>query len=438
LILNAIHAIFYKYCMRIFDVINLIENGVHLDEYRAQESDWEIRNYHKLDVILVKLCELVVKGQRQDPDTHGMVAAAILDPDNRLVSSTGRKIRGKWHHAERCAMMKYEQLHGDIPNGSICITTCSPCSERMGDRYEESCTDLINRSNIHKVYAGYDDPTQPEEQRHFNIIETSNPAIRAFCHQLAESFMDWEAQQASDSLSETWSKKYKRSINCKNPRGFSQRAHCAARKKRQRHALTKSKSVRENLEHDDVENQNLPSVNQAKALMPQILAKAQKIYDDWDESDRDTYAGGGICHIIADGICDVLGQTGIDCTPVSCSMEQHVYVVAKFDEGIYEIDIPYHVYEQGGGYSWTKIPDIKFETGDVKFQKLSGDPDEWENYIDENFADGKGPGRPGDSRRHGIPKNATMAQLQKAAKAPGRKGQLARWQINMRRGHSKK
>ncbi len=56
----------------------------------------------------------------------------------------------------------------------------------------------------------------------------------------------------------------------------------------------------------------------------------------------------------------------------------------------------------------------------------------------ENFADGKGPGKPGDSQRHGIPKGATMAQLQKAAKAPGRKGQLARWQINMRRGRKKK
>jgi hypothetical protein len=57
--------------------------------------------------------------------------------------------------------------------------------------------------------------------------------------------------------------------------------------------------------------------------------------------------------------------------------------------------------------------------------------------VDENFADGKGPGRPGDSQRHGIPKGATMAQLEKAAKAPGRKGQLARWQINMRRGKKK-
>jgi GNAT superfamily N-acetyltransferase len=57
--------------------------------------------------------------------------------------------------------------------------------------------------------------------------------------------------------------------------------------------------------------------------------------------------------------------------------------------------------------------------------------------VAENFADGKGPGRPGDSQRHGIPKGATMAQLEKASHAKGRKGQLARWQLNMRRGHKK-
>jgi hypothetical protein len=57
--------------------------------------------------------------------------------------------------------------------------------------------------------------------------------------------------------------------------------------------------------------------------------------------------------------------------------------------------------------------------------------------VTENFADGKGPGRPGDSQRHGIPKNATMAELEKASHAKGRKGQLARWQINMRNGRKK-
>lgn len=57
--------------------------------------------------------------------------------------------------------------------------------------------------------------------------------------------------------------------------------------------------------------------------------------------------------------------------------------------------------------------------------------------VVENFADGKGPGRPGDSVRHGIPKKATMAELEKASHAKGRKGQLARWQLNMRRGRKK-
>ena len=29
-----------------------------------------------------------------------------------------------------------------------------------------------------------------------------------------------------------WSRKYKKSINCANPKGFSQKAHCAGRKKK--------------------------------------------------------------------------------------------------------------------------------------------------------------------------------------------------------------
>jgi hypothetical protein len=34
-----------------------------------------------------------------------------------------------------------------------------------------------------------------------------------------------------DYIEEKWSAKYKSSINCANPRGFSQKAHCAGRKK---------------------------------------------------------------------------------------------------------------------------------------------------------------------------------------------------------------
>lgn len=48
------------------------------------------------------------------------------------------------------------------------------------------------------------------------------------------------------SIFEAWSKKYKKSINCKNPKGFSQKAHCAGRKKRQAHGTTRSKPINEN------------------------------------------------------------------------------------------------------------------------------------------------------------------------------------------------
>lgn len=43
--------------------------------------------------------------------------------------------------------------------------------------------------------------------------------------------MNPELFQHASILAEAWSNKYKRSINCANPKGFSQRAHCQGRKK---------------------------------------------------------------------------------------------------------------------------------------------------------------------------------------------------------------
>jgi hypothetical protein len=33
-------------------------------------------------------------------------------------------------------------------------------------------------------------------------------------------------------IKEKWSQKYKNTINCSNPKGFSQKAHCAGKKKK--------------------------------------------------------------------------------------------------------------------------------------------------------------------------------------------------------------
>lgn len=50
-------------------------------------------------------------------------------------------------------------------------------------------------------------------------------------HEVLREFALDDTDQDPDYIDEKWSKKYKSSINCANPRGFSQRAHCAGRKK---------------------------------------------------------------------------------------------------------------------------------------------------------------------------------------------------------------
>ena len=42
---------------------------------------------------------------------------------------------------------------------------------------------------------------------------------------------EWDDDEWEE-IDENWSQKYKRSIDCNNPKGFSQKAHCQGRKKR--------------------------------------------------------------------------------------------------------------------------------------------------------------------------------------------------------------
>ena len=41
-----------------------------------------------------------------------------------------------------------------------------------------------------------------------------------------------EEEEEDEELTEKWSEKYKKSINCNNPKGFSQKAHCAGKHKK--------------------------------------------------------------------------------------------------------------------------------------------------------------------------------------------------------------
>ena len=116
-------------------------------------SDFQIHDTDKLDQILTDLVEMIFRGQQNDPQGFGRVAAAVLDMDNRVVPALNHVIDNDQHvHAERAAMNKYKEMHGEIPAGSIIITTLSPCSEHnMDERYGSSCSQLINESPVKSI-----------------------------------------------------------------------------------------------------------------------------------------------------------------------------------------------------------------------------------------------------------------------------------------------
>jgi len=120
-------------------------------------------------------------------------------------------------------------------------------------------------------------------------------------------------------------------------------------------------------------------------VMKRIVDVAQKQYNQWAQNEEgydEELGSGGICHLIAEEVADILSEHGINASTVSSNFEQHVYVVAQFREGIYEIDIPYQYYETGGGFTWKKLPDIVFDTSHIVLHKLDSNPRNFKKYID--------------------------------------------------------
>lgn len=127
--------------------------------------------------------------------------------------------------------------------------------------------------------------------------------------------------------------------------------------------------------------------NPFAALMPEFIQAAQKEYDQWEQDEEgfcEELGMGGICQDIAEAICRVLSTHGFDCSSVSQQVgEQHVYAVAKAEDGVYEVDIPPYVYETGGGYCWKKIPGVRFDDSCIVVNLLSSDPEDFEKYTED-------------------------------------------------------
>jgi len=130
----------------------------------------------------------------------------------------------------------------------------------------------------------------------------------------------------------------------------------------------------------------LKTLQQLKQKAPELVKAAQKVYDDWDQSDPDEgdwqVGHGGICHLIVDAMLDVLND--FDATSLSLDTEVHVIMVVKLKEGVFSVDLPHSIYEKGGGYNWTKLPDVVFESSDLAIDKISGNPEDFNEYLDNH------------------------------------------------------
>jgi hypothetical protein len=86
-------------------------------------------------------------------------------------------------------------------------------------------------------------------------------------------------------LFEKWSEKYKRSIDCNNPKGFSQRAHCAGRKKRARLKLRSFESwVKEYSNQENVNNISEKLMLKDWGLYRKLVADTYNQAPSFDES----------------------------------------------------------------------------------------------------------------------------------------------------------
>jgi hypothetical protein len=97
-------------------------------------------------------------------------------------------------------------------------------------------TRIINPKQIDIFYR----PDPQSRGRRVVAKNVPTSALDALLAKLSEKFgvrdtnFEWTATDtpvSEDYVEEKWSQKYKSSINCAHPKGFSQRAHCAGRKK---------------------------------------------------------------------------------------------------------------------------------------------------------------------------------------------------------------
>jgi hypothetical protein len=137
------------------------------------------------------------------------------------------KVRGK--DANSASEIRKEYIAGNAADrDSIIVDLYGEAYPEIRDLFDrrlgttQQAQELIKEARL----APLTENTRTRLTAILESIKNKESAVDAF-----EQLNDSVVEENPDYIEEKWSKKYKDSINCSNPKGFSQRAHCQGRKK---------------------------------------------------------------------------------------------------------------------------------------------------------------------------------------------------------------
>jgi hypothetical protein len=211
------------------------------------------------------------------------------------------------------------------------------------------------------------------------------------------------------SIEEKWSAKYKRSINCSNPKGFSQKAHCAGRKKNEDIELDEGVI-------DSIVDFLKPYVEKAQGKLKKLQGAVKQEYMEtdlmWEILKKGDKARPFEVEFANKQFKDVLKGVGLGAW-LALPIPGNTLWITLLEKLLNKFDI-------------SIMPD------EVKRQVF--------NSMYENFADGKvkGKSRPGRVKRAGASCNGSVTDLRKRAKnSSGEKAKMYHWCANMKSGRNK-
>lgn len=200
----------------------------------AGESDDEfIRRTEERMRSIEKMRENIVPGEKHEP-TIGL--------NTKWVSSTNHS--GSWTPEGFDEPIKSDDIrvttgHSDKDDViSFSLRTLVPRSTKIGeietkDDYELAKGSVYPNGTIDLHPQSH--PALPRgtiDEKAVKFILTDHFRSKVKHPETGEIYTVGEHHGLKNSLIEEWTQKYKKSIDCSNPKGFSQRAHCQGRKKK--------------------------------------------------------------------------------------------------------------------------------------------------------------------------------------------------------------